>query len=112
MGTSPKRKGVNTMDDIMNKSQETAPESKNEQVKEGRFDWIGNGFAELQEEGIEVVLKPTVKISQDRYDELLHKEETLNILCRVLVAKEPYDMSMYRAIAGENMTPEKAGEDE
>ena len=54
--------------------------NKRRNSRKGNYDWIGNGIPALQEE-LEIVLKPdTMNISRKRYDELVKKETTLEII--------------------------------
>ena len=40
-----------------------------------------------------------VTIPIERYEDLIKAEETLKILCRVILEKEPYNEDVFRAVA-------------
>lgn len=44
---------------------------------------------------------PTVEVDMDRYDELLRKEEKLDILHRMVINKNPIDVEAYLVVLGE-----------
>lgn len=65
-----------------------------------RYGWIGEGFQELQS-------SPETGLSLKRYEELIQKEKTLDILCRLIAADKPYRFDLYQAVAGEYFPIEK-----
>lgn len=82
------------------------------ELKEDRYGWIDEGIEELKEGDLDIILRPVVKVPQERYEELIKAETTLEILCRVLNLSKPYDFENYRAIAGEKYFPADKGDDE
>lgn len=43
--------------------------------------------------------KTMVTIPIERYEDLIKAEETLKILCRVILEKDPYNADTFRAVA-------------
>ena len=69
-----------------------------------------DGLLELKEEK-RYFFDNTVKVLQERYEELIKAEATLEILGRVIKQTHPYEIKTYRAIA-EKYIPADEGDDE
>ena len=89
--------------------EDTKKINENTTAKEEDFDW-GEGIEELKEGDIDIILRPTVKIPQERYEELVKAEATLEILCRVINQTKPYGFKTLAAIAGKYI-PAEEGDD-
>lgn len=74
------------MEDIKkNESSETIKDTRFDRIKElARALPDGDGTMSGNEPIIDFVLKPVVKIDRDRYDELIRKEEQLNVVLKAI----------------------------
>ena len=80
--------------------------------KEDRFDWIDGGIEELKEGDLDIILRPTVKVPQERYEELIKAEATLEILGRVIKQTHPYEIKTFKAIAGKYIPDDEEDDEE
>lgn len=86
--------------------------NENVEEKEDRYGWIDGGIEELKEGDLDIVFRPIVKVPQERYEELIKAEATLEILGRVIAEKKPYELSTFKAVAGKYIPDDKDGDDE
>lgn len=78
------------------------------------MDEIKNENLEMKEqtEELNLLVLPKVEISQERYEELIKAEATLEILGRVIAEQKPYELRKFKAVAGKYIPDEKDGDDE
>lgn len=92
--------------------EDTKKTNENDEEKEDRYGWIDGGIEELKEGDLDIVFRPIVKVPQERYEELIKAEATLEILGRVIAKTKPYELKTFKAIAEKYIPDDKDGDDE